>query len=161
MRNPGSAAPFGAASRTHEMEEEYVTWPESLFPDKPLSAYTNREVGLEGEHYAAEYLMAMGYELIDRNWRCKYGEADLVMLDDDVAVLVEVKTRVDTPEGRDVDPSSAITEAKIERYRRILSAYITEYPAVRSARMDAVSVRLLPDKHAYLLHSVNAYNWDD
>ena len=63
----------------------------------PLSELTSTELGVRGEQAAARYLAARGWEILERNWRCPYGEADIVARDvDGTIVLVEVKTRRET-----------------------------------------------------------------
>ncbi|MBC3419007.1 MULTISPECIES: YraN family protein [unclassified Pseudomonas] len=50
--------------------------------------------GLAAENQALEYLRGQGLQLLTRNWRCKGGELDLVMLDADTVVFVEVRYRL-------------------------------------------------------------------
>ena len=51
------------------------------------------DVGRRGEDEAAAYLTALGWRILDRNWRCASGEVDIVALDGRELVIVEVKTR--------------------------------------------------------------------
>lgn len=54
-----------------------------------------RNIGKKGEEYAAHYLISMGYQVIANNFRCRYGEIDLIVLDPPRTslIFVEVKTR--------------------------------------------------------------------
>ena len=52
-----------------------------------------QDSGRSAEDFAQEYLLQQGLRLIDRNWRCRSGELDLVMLDGDTVVFVEVRYR--------------------------------------------------------------------
>ena len=54
---------------------------------------TTARIGAEGEAFAERYLTGRGMRVLDRNWRCSSGEIDLVLLDGDVVVVCEVKTR--------------------------------------------------------------------
>jgi len=54
---------------------------------------TRKTAGQEAEAYALRYLQQHGLQLITRNWSCKRGELDLVMLDGDTVVFVEVRYR--------------------------------------------------------------------
>src|SRR5208283_1960198 len=60
------------------------------------------DLGKKGEEMAQAYLREKGYRLLERSYRCKLGEADLIMQDGDTIVFVEVKTRssasFETPE---------------------------------------------------------------
>ncbi len=52
------------------------------------------EKGIYGEKIASRILTSCGYDVIDRNWRCRFGEIDLVTKKNDILVFVEVKYRV-------------------------------------------------------------------
>jgi putative endonuclease len=52
-----------------------------------------RVLGARGEALAVSRYLAEGYEILDRNWRCRQGELDLVAVRDRVLVFCEVKTR--------------------------------------------------------------------
>lgn len=82
---------------------------------KPASH--NRTVGARGEAIAAAYLEGLGFRILDRNWHSRYGELDLVVVDDGALVAVEVKTRTGLGYGH---PLQAITQRKADRLRRLL-----------------------------------------
>lgn len=77
----------------------------------------NRTVGARGEAIAAAYLEGLGYRVLDRNWHSRYGELDLVVVDEGTLVAVEVKTRTGLGYGH---PLQAITQRKADRLRRLL-----------------------------------------
>ncbi|MDO5678573.1 MAG: YraN family protein, partial [Propionibacteriaceae bacterium] len=58
-------------------------------------------IGRRGEEKAVEYLEGLGWRILDRNWRCREGEADIVAYDPDcdALVVVEVKTKSGTGYG--------------------------------------------------------------
>ena len=58
-------------------------------------SFFRKRLGQEGEYLAAGFLRKKGYKLVERNYRCKTGEVDLIVLDRKVVVFVEVKTRSD------------------------------------------------------------------
>ena len=72
----------------------------------------NRIVGKEGEDKAVKYLSEHGFEIIDRNYRTKYGEIDIVAVKDNTLCCVEVKTRTSTKYGY---PHEAISPSKLRR----------------------------------------------
>ena len=53
---------------------------------------TSKDTGNQGENRAADLLLSKGYKIIDRNWRTKSGEIDIIAMKDEVLVFVEVKT---------------------------------------------------------------------
>ncbi|MBR1829510.1 MAG: YraN family protein [Atopobiaceae bacterium] len=132
-----------------------------LFEGKDVTCYTQREVGLEGENLAAHRLEILGYEILDRNWRCPWGEADIIALDGGDVVLVEVKTRVDINAVHDVIPELAVNAQKRERYAKIALAYLGDHPGLFSVRFDVIAIVLVSDDHARLRHFVNAFSWED
>lgn len=99
-----------------------------------------RELGRYGEAYAARHLTRQGMVVLDRNWRCPAGEIDLVLREDDVLVVCEVKTRSSTAFGA---PLETVTPAKAERLQRLAALWIEER-GIRPAgiRIDVVGVLL-------------------
>ena len=81
--------------------------------DETLSS---RRLGSLGEDYAATWLAAQGWRILERNWHCRYGELDIVAVDDEGRIVfVEVKTRRATRFGT---PQEAVTQAKQKNLRR-------------------------------------------
>ena len=81
------------------------------------------EFGIWGEDYAALHLQGLGYELLERNWRCEYGEVDLVARQGDVWGCVEVKARRSREFGT---PEEAVTPAKQRRLLETAQSYLAE-----------------------------------
>jgi putative endonuclease len=77
-------------------------------------------LGRRGEELAAEYLEAQGMLIVDRNWRCREGEIDIVALDGDALVIAEVKTRRSLAYGH---PFEAVGVDKLARLHRLGSAW--------------------------------------
>ncbi len=113
------------------------------------------ELGRRGERIAERALIGRGYRILDRNWRCREGEIDLVARDGDALVFVEVKTRSSDAFGH---PFEAITAAKLARLRRLASAWLAaggQRTAIGSAgriRIDAIAVLAPRDAPATLEH---------
>ena len=63
----------------------------------------NKEVGNYGENIAKNYLISKNYELLELNYRNRYGEIDIICFDKDVIVFVEVKSRFDTSFGNPLE----------------------------------------------------------
>ena len=99
-----------------------------------------KAVGARGEELAAAYFASRDWTVLERNWRCAAGEADLVVEDDDGAVvLVEVKTRRTQP-GSGIFPEAAVDRRKRERYRSIARCYLACHPDVDDVRFDVVAL---------------------
>lgn len=96
------------------------------------------ELGRRGEDLAARFLEDAGYRLIERNWRCRQGEIDIVAERDDTIVFVEVKTRSSLAFGH---PFEAITASKLSRLRGLAGAWCAEHsPSATRIRVDAIAV---------------------
>lgn len=99
-------------------------------------------LGRLGEQLALEHLERLGYALVARNHRSRFGELDLIVCDDRTLVFVEVKSRRSSRAGR---PWENLHAAKRAQVRRMAAAYLAEVPdrPVRSElRFDAVGVTL-------------------
>jgi putative endonuclease len=101
-----------------------------------------RHTGESGESVAVELLRKNGYKIIERNYRCKLGEIDIIAEDDGVLTFVEVKARrTDEFEG----PKSAVTPQKQRRISMVALEYLKETEQTeKSARFDVVAILLLP-----------------
>jgi putative endonuclease len=96
------------------------------------------DLGRRGENLAADHLIASGYRVLERNWRCTHGEIDIVAFKDGEVVFVEVKTRSSLAFGH---PLEAITVAKLARLRRLAGAWCQAHPDVRAAvRIDVIAI---------------------
>ncbi|MFI9510032.1 YraN family protein [Nocardia sp. NPDC052566] len=99
-----------------------------------------KALGAHGEELAARYLRAEGMEIIARNWRCKYGELDLIAQDAKVTAFVEVKTRSGLGYGI---PAESVTFTKRQRIRRLALLWLNEQEGPwRRVRFDVISVLL-------------------
>lgn len=101
-------------------------------------------IGQLGEDLAARYVIGLGWSVLERNWRCRYGEIDLIANDNDdfdpTLVVVEVKTRASRVFG---DPAQAVTADKLSRLRRLTRIWLTEQEMYwPSIRFDVISVQL-------------------
>jgi putative endonuclease len=120
-----------------------------------------RRVGLGrgGESLAAAWLEARGMRVIARNWRCPYGEADLITEVEDTLVFVEVKTRRGERHGI---PEEAITPAKQRHLIAVAQAFLAEHGREEQPyRIDVLAIQLSP--HGTLIeirHHPNAVGED-
>src|SRR5947208_15964439 len=100
---------------------------------------TGRSVlGEEGERAAARFLEARGYRILERNYRTRRGEIDLIAEDGRMLVFVEVKVRLDDRFG---GPAAAITRAKQARIARLAQQYLAwRRVGDRTCRVDVVLI---------------------
>lgn len=93
-----------------------------------------------GENLAHSYLRGAGWLILDRNWRCRHGEIDIVGLDGDTVVICEVRTRHG---GRAGTPLESVTPAKLRRLRQLAALWVRDRGAQpRSIRIDVIGVQL-------------------
>ena len=98
-------------------------------------------LGRIGEDLALAHLERLGYTLVARNHRTRYGELDLVVFDGSTLVFVEVKTRRASGSGR--GPWEALHERKRRQVRRMAAAFLleaTDRPRSPGLRFDAIGV---------------------
>jgi len=96
-----------------------------------------RVLGTWGERTAEAYLRVCGITVIDRNWRRRDGEIDLVALDGETVVFCEVKTRRSTAYGTGAE---AVAGLKAQRLRRLAAAWLAEHRRHGPVRFDVVSI---------------------
>lgn len=124
---------------------------------------TPRELGMKGEDMAARYLERNDWYILARNWRCRFGEVDIVAQegDDETVVLVEVKTRLALGERADEMPELSVDSKKRRRYRNLAHAYIVDHPDVDSIRFDVIALNVVGESQARLRHLRGAFGWDE
>ncbi|HEX2015365.1 MAG TPA: YraN family protein [Solirubrobacteraceae bacterium] len=109
-----------------------------------------RTLGPRGEEFAVEHLARLGYRLLTRNHRTRWGELDLIVCDGRAIVFVEVKARCLASAGAGAGssppcglPLEAVTVAKQRRVRRMARAWLAETqsrPHRHELRFDAIGV---------------------
>ncbi len=100
------------------------------------------EIGAFGEQLAVDYLNQMGLRVLARNWRCRYGELDIIAADDATraVVFVEVKTRTGEQYG---GVEQAVTPAKVRRLRRLAGLWLAQQQGSwASVRIDVIAIRI-------------------
>ena len=102
----------------------------------------NREIGAAGEALTVRMLKDSGYQIIERNWRCRFGELDIICRDPQSTRLVfaEVKTRTTRQYG---GAKRGIGRGKYSRLRQLVSLWLSSHPQVRSrggVRIDMIAI---------------------
>ena len=113
-----------------------------------MSNDLRHRLGRRGEQLAAEHLERLGYAILARNHRTRFGEIDVIAHDGHTLVICEVKTRRAGPGS----PWDALGEAKRRQVRAMAVAYLAETagrPAAPQLRFDAIGVVI--DAHGALV----------
>lgn len=97
----------------------------------------NTQKGNQGEQLAIAYLNTQGYLILDRNWRYKHLELDIVALFQNTLVIVEVKWRSTLYFGA---PETFVTKAKQKNLIKAADYYIKTKQLSYEARFDIVSI---------------------
>ncbi|OBG39756.1 YraN family protein [Mycobacterium sp. E3198] len=103
---------------------------------------TRAQLGAMGEALAVDHLTRLGLRILGRNWRCRYGELDVIAADDatGTVVFVEVKTRTGDGYG---GLAHAVTPRKVWRLRRLAGLWLAGQDARWAAlRIDVIGVRV-------------------
>ncbi|MGA7051992.1 MAG: YraN family protein [Mycobacterium sp.] len=103
---------------------------------------TRIQLGAMGEALAVDHLTKMGLRILNRNWRCRYGELDVIAVDEAnrTVVFVEVKTRTGDSYG---GLAHAVTPGKVRRLRRLAGLWLAGQDQRWAAiRIDVIGVRI-------------------
>jgi len=117
-----------------------------------MTTWTRAEIGALGEALAVDHLSALGLQVLERNWRCRYGELDIIAADamTCTAVFVEVKTRTSDQFG---GVEQAVTPDKVRRLRRLAGLWLAGQDAGWAAvRIDVIGVRIGRQRRAEITH---------
>lgn len=116
----------------------------------------SKELGRKGEEAAARFLYKRGYEILERNWSCFAGEADIIARDGETLVFVEVKTRKNCERGF---PSEHVSATKRDRYEKIALAYVADHSDVDvPIRFDVVAIVVVAANKAMIRHDIDAFS---
>jgi putative endonuclease len=116
----------------------------------------NRATGVEGEELATAFLRERGYEIVERNFRCRGGEVDIVARHHATMVFVEVKTRRTTSYGA---PQLAVTAFKQRQIARAAQFWLAKHHQQGvAARFDVLAILLRSGMAAEIEHIPNAFD---
>ncbi len=112
--------------------------------------------GKLGENIALEYAQQQGYQIIQRNFRCKSGEIDLIAQDKHIVVFIEVRTKTSDAYG---PAYNMVTYSKQQQVKRVALHYISERNLVNTQfRFDVIGITFEPNSDRYQLdHLQNAF----
>jgi putative endonuclease len=113
-----------------------------------------QDIGALGEQYAVELLQNKSYRILERNWRWRRAEIDIIAWDGEILVFVEVKTRSYLQHGR---PEEAIRGKKLQMLEQAAGAYMRKINHEWEVRFDSVSVQLFRDGTYAITHHEDIY----
>ena len=115
---------------------------------------SKKQIGIRGEDLACAELQRQGMQILERNWRCRLGEIDIVATESGAngltLVFCEVKCRSGLGFGH---PLEAITYAKMRTLRQLAAVWMREHRIKASTiRLDAIGVVLAPRADPSVTH---------
>ncbi|HRH36911.1 MAG TPA: YraN family protein [Flavobacteriales bacterium] len=114
----------------------------------------HNRTGAAGEQLACRYLQDLGYDILERNWRHRKHELDIIATKGKELVIVEVKTRSTDQHG---EPEEAVKKGKRGRMIKAANAYVQANGTDLALRFDIVSVILHPSGKPYIHHIPDAF----
>ena len=114
-----------------------------------------KDLGIDGENLAAKYLESLGYSILERNFRNRLSEIDIVDEYEGHLIICEVKSR---SSGK-IDPSLSVTLAKRTKLRKLYEVFITRHPnkLKMQPRFDVISIIFQKNDAPELEHISNAF----
>ena len=111
-----------------------------------------KEIGAIGEKLAADYLKKREYKIIQRNFRCREGEIDIIAQKGEYLVFVEVRTKRNNAFGT---PEESVNLSKREKLISLANAYLQAYDKLPDFwRIDVVAVELGPNNRVLRLEHI-------
>ncbi len=112
------------------------------------------KIGLKGENIATEYLIKKGYQIVERRWRYKHKEIDIIAKLDKTIVFVEVKTR----KNLNSELHSELIDTKKQLFLiEAANSFVEFYSDYEEVRFDVIFIQL-SGKQFIINHIENAFN---
>lgn len=100
-------------------------------------------IGAWGEDLAAAFLIKNGLIILQRNYRTRQGEVDLIAEDKMTVVFVEVKTRTNEDYGY---PEESVTDEKLDHLQNAAEEYLADHLEVKDWRVDVIAIQGKPNE---------------
>lgn len=122
-----------------------------------MSGQDSRLKGQRGERWAAKYLRCKGFHVVAANWRCRFGEIDLIAADSAFLCFVEVKLRRSAAYG---SAGAYVDRRKQNRLRTAAELYLAGHPTDLQPRFDVIEIYAPQGEntvHPEIIHLENAF----
>ena len=114
----------------------------------------HNKIGIKGEQIAAAFLLNKGYIILHQNWRSGKKELDIIALNNDILVIVEIKTR----SSYDISfPEEAVTKKKQQFLKLAAQAFADANPEYNNIRFDIISILLDGETVKEIVHFEEAF----
>ncbi|SCZ04642.1 putative endonuclease [Paenibacillus polysaccharolyticus] len=108
---------------------------------KPSGKLTRQQKGKIGEEEACRWLVNQGYSILQRNWRCRSGEVDIIAVREDLLIFVEVRSR--SSNSGFGTPQESVDQRKMQQVRSTAGVYIQmSGEHTRQIRFDVIAVMM-------------------
>lgn len=116
---------------------------------------SRKKIGNDGEQKSCDYLLEQGFSIVERNYRTKDGEVDIIALKEDVLVFVEVKT---LPSGNSETLLKELNARKLKRIIKTSKCFLTKYRQYSNnyIRFDVIVIDMPGFSEVY--HIENAFS---
>ncbi len=116
--------------------------------------------GKQGEEIALQHLRENGYKILEKNFRCKLGEIDIIARDQHIVVFIEVRTKISSSVPSAYGPPyNSVTSHKQRQVKRVALFYISRHNLVNTQfRFDVIGITLNSQgEKPHLDHIQNAF----
>lgn len=126
---------------------------------RSASSMDRIRLGALGEEAAVRHLMVRGYRIIERNWRCRLGEIDIIAMDGEELVIVEVRTKSRISFGTGAE---SVNLRKQRKLRQLALTFIHQHEQILNlsevnVRFDVISVMREEGGRLRIDHIVHAF----
>ncbi len=122
-----------------------------------MNNQNNKTYGNWGEEQASKYIQSLGYEVIERNFRNRLGEIDIVAKDGATICFIEVKTRYSLSKGKPFESVTYVKQGKLIKLALSYLKYRFQTTQIKS-RFDVISIIQDQQAHLQIKHIKNAFN---
>lgn len=114
-------------------------------------------LGKIGEDLACKFLQENGYKILERNFKCKLGEIDIIAKKNKTIIFIEVKAGFYADSKNYIPPEVHFNLKKENKLRKLSSYYLAynNFPLNTNYQIDLISVEFLPERDSKIFHFEN------